>query len=102
VQVKIHDAKTRGIGDQLPTLDELGPQVLLLVLVERLALMLGDVIVSGQKEPACACGRIAYDVVDRRLDEVDDQSPERCWILDFRAGLFEDLSKHPRLLAKFL
>ena len=39
VQVKIHDAKTRGIGDQLPALDELGPQVLLLVLVERLALM---------------------------------------------------------------
>ena len=151
MQVEIHDAKTGGIGDQLPTLDELGPQVLLLVLVERLALMLGDVIVSGQEKAPRAGGGIADGVVDRRLDaiddgfdeltrrevlactlgafggalgeqafvdvpfdirihrgplfhvdQIDDQSPERRWILDFWPSLFEDLSKHPRLLAKFL
>lgn len=69
MQVKIHDAKTRGIGDQLPALDELGPQVLLLILVERLALMLGDVIVSGQEKAPRACCGIADGVVDRRLDQ---------------------------------
>ena len=36
------------------------------------------------------------------VDQIDDQSPERRWILDFWPSLFEDLSKHPRLLAKFL
>ena len=150
VQVEIHDAEAGGIRDQLPAFDKLGPQVLLLIFVECLALMLGNVIVSSQEKATCARGGIAYGVIYSRLnaiddrfdeftrrevltctfwafggalgeqafvdipfdirihrrplfnvDQIDDQSPERCWILDFWSCLFEDFAEHSRLLAKF-
>ena len=53
------------LGTSSQPLHELRPQVLLLVVVEFFAVVLGDVIVGGQQEAARAAGRIANRVVGR-------------------------------------
>ena len=72
VEIQVHNAEPGRVGNQLPALHELRPQMLLLVLVERLALMLDDVIVSGQKEATRTCCWIANGVVGSELYAVHD------------------------------
>ena len=88
VQIQIHDAKPSRIGDQFPALHELGSQVFLLILVERLAVLLHDRIVSRQQEAARPRRRIADGVIGAGLNAIDDGFDElsRCEVLTGSLG----------------
>src|SRR5579884_1404076 len=76
MQVQVHHAQAGGVVHELPAMQGVVIDVVLLVAVER-AVAAQDVIVGGQKEAAGAAGRVADGIVGGGVHHLDDGLDQR-------------------------